>query len=69
VPPRIEERDKDMKQRKGLPVEKKPRRKYAERGVSFYPLKPEEILSAFMKVDPQKIAKVKDKPKKKGAKK
>jgi hypothetical protein len=52
-----------------LPVEKKPRRKYAERGVSFYPLKPEEILSAFMKVDPQKIAKVKDKPKKKGAKK
>lgn len=37
-------------------IEKKPKRKYAERGVSFYPLKPEDVLSAFMKVDPNKVA-------------
>lgn len=29
-------------------------RKYAK-PISFYPLKPEEVLSAFMKVDPKKI--------------
>jgi len=58
-----------MKQRKTSPDEKQPKRKYAERGVSFYPLKPEEVLSAFMKVDPRKIAKVEDKPKKNGPKK
>jgi hypothetical protein len=37
-----------MRRRKTAPVEKKPGRKYAERGVSFYPLKPEDVLSAFM---------------------
>ncbi len=36
-------------------VKESPKRKYAERGVSFYPLKPDEVLSAFMKVDPEKI--------------
>jgi hypothetical protein len=36
-------------------AEKTTKRKYAERGVSFYPLKPEEVLSAFMKVNPEKI--------------
>jgi len=58
-----------MKSKKPGPNEKTPKRKYAERGVSFYPLKPEEVLSAFMKVDPRKIAKVEDKPKKNGPKK
>jgi hypothetical protein len=35
-----------------------PKKKYAKR-FSFYPLKPEEVLAAFMKVDPKKIAKKK----------
>jgi hypothetical protein len=33
---------------------KKQKRKY-EKPISLYPLKPEEALSAFMKVDPKKI--------------
>jgi hypothetical protein len=37
-------------------VKKKPVRRYARR-VSLYPLKPEEALSAFMRVDPKKIRK------------
>jgi hypothetical protein len=32
----------------------KPKKKYAK-GISFYPLKPEEVLSAFMKVDSKKV--------------
>ena len=32
------------------------KRKYAKR-FTLYPLKPEEALAAFMKVDPKKIAK------------
>jgi hypothetical protein len=48
-----------MRPRKVLLVEKKPKRKYAERGISFYPLKPEKVLSAFMKVNPEKIVKIK----------
>ena len=31
-----------------------------DKPVSLYPLKPEEALSAFMKVDPKKIAKKKE---------
>jgi hypothetical protein len=58
-----------MKPRKAVPVETQPKRKYAERGVSFYPLKPEEVLSAFMKVDPAKLVKAEDKAKKNGPKK
>lgn len=41
---------------------KKDERKY-EKPVSLYPLKPEEALGAFMKVDPKKIKK-KEKDKK-----
>jgi hypothetical protein len=52
-----------MKSRKAVPVEKQSKRKYAERGVSFYTLKPEEVLSAFMKVDPKKVARRKNKEK------
>lgn len=33
---------------------KVPERKYAK-PISLYPLKPEEALSAFMKIDPKKI--------------
>ena len=35
-----------------------PKEKYAKR-FSFYPLKPEEVLAAFMKVKPEKIDKKK----------
>ena len=45
-----------MKIRKIQTAEKKRQRKYAKR-ISLYPLKPEEALSAFMKVSPQKIKK------------
>lgn len=31
-----------------------PKKKYAKR-FSFYPLKPEEVLAAFMKVSPKKV--------------
>ena len=56
-----------MKPKKYMLDNKKPvERKYAERGISFYPLKPEEVLSAFMRVDPEKTQ---DKPKKNGPKK
>jgi hypothetical protein len=39
---------------------KKKRGKY-QKPVSLYPLKPEEALAAFMKIDPKKIAKIKRK--------
>jgi hypothetical protein len=35
-------------------MEKKPKRKYAK-PISLYPLKPEDALSAFMKVNPKKV--------------
>ncbi len=35
-------------------LEKKPKKKYAK-PLSLYPIKPEEALEAFMKVDPEKI--------------
>lgn len=43
-----------MKPEKVDSVEKKSKRKYAK-PVSLYPLKPEEALSAFMKVNPKKV--------------
>jgi hypothetical protein len=44
-----------MKPKKAGPDEKKPERKYEE-PISLYPLKLEDALSAFMKVDPKKVA-------------
>lgn len=41
---------------KGRSKSKNSKRKYAK-PISLYPLKPEEVLSAFMKVDPKKIKK------------
>jgi hypothetical protein len=35
------------------PLEK-PKEKY-DKPISFYPLKPEDVLSAFMKVNPEKL--------------
>ena len=32
----------------------KTKRKY-DKPISFYPLKPEKVISAFMKIDPQKV--------------
>jgi len=43
-----------MKIRKIQTAEKKQQRKYAKR-ISLYPLKPEEAISALMKVDPKKV--------------
>jgi len=43
-----------MKTRKIQTAKKKRQRKYAK-PVSLYPLKPEDALSAFMKIDPKKI--------------
>jgi hypothetical protein len=43
-----------MKRKKGESADKKTERKYAK-PISLYPLKPEDVLSAFMKVDPKKI--------------
>ena len=53
-----------MKTRKIQTVKKKRQRKYAKR-ISLYPLKPEEALSAFMKVNPEKIMGAEHKTKKK----
>jgi hypothetical protein len=44
----------NMKRKKGESADKKTERKYAK-PISLYPLKPEDVLSAFMKVDPKKI--------------
>ena len=43
-----------MKPEKVEPVGKQSKRKYAK-PISLYPLRPEDVLSAFMKVDPKKI--------------
>jgi hypothetical protein len=43
-----------MKTRKTKTVKKEWQRKYAK-PVSLYPLKPEDAISAFMKVNPKKI--------------
>jgi hypothetical protein len=39
---------------------RKKHRKY-QKPVSLYPLKPEEALAIFMKIDPKKIAKIRRK--------
>ena len=52
-----------MKSKRVKPIEKKMERKYAK-SISLYPLKPEEALSAFMKVDPKKVIKGEQKSKK-----
>lgn len=43
---------------------KKQETKKYDKPVSLYPLKPEDALSAFMKVDPKKIITKEQKPKK-----
>ena len=49
-----------------MPIDKKnkkkdkPKKKY-EKPVSLYPLTPEEALKAFIKVDPNKMVKIKKK--------
>ena len=52
-----------MKSKKIESKEKKEERKYAK-PISLYPLKPEDALAAFMKVDPKKIMKKEQKAKK-----
>jgi hypothetical protein len=38
-------------------MKKKKRPKKREKAISFYPLKPEEALSAFMKIDKKRLLK------------
>ena len=45
-----------MKRKKIESGEEQPKIKYAK-PISLYPLKPEDVLSALMKVDPKKIIK------------
>jgi hypothetical protein len=45
-----------MKRKKAVPDMKELERKYEE-PVSLWPLKPEDVLAAFMKVDPEKVEK------------
>lgn len=48
-----------IKRKKKIKSARKASKKTYDKPISLYPLKPEEALAAFMKVNPKKIKKVK----------